>query len=224
MTDGIALAVFTDGRVDCIRRTLASFDELVTGNITRRVIYDDSGDRTYYQWLRETWPTYDVVHRPTRLGFCGTIADAWDDLALGPEKFVYHLEDDFLHRRPVDLDRMAFLLEQRPDLVQIALLRQPVNETEIAAGGVIPSHRARGVPFTEARLLGMEWVEHRAFFTTNPSLYPSALCAQGWLRESECEGKFGIRVLADPDARFAFWGRGDEWVEHIGDTRVGTGY
>lgn len=223
MSDDVAVAVFTDGRVECITATMRSFAEQVTGTFGRRIVFDDSGDRTYTQWLADQWPDWAVIDGP-RHGFCGNIARAWALLGAGPERWVFHLEDDFTFNRPVDVDRMAAVLAALPDLVQMALVRNPVNDAELAAGGVIEAARARGVTFQHRSYLGCWWLEHRGFFTTNPSVYSTGLCRQGWPVERECEGKFGLRVLEDPAARFAYWGEGDPWVEHIGHERVGTGY
>jgi hypothetical protein len=70
------------------------------------------------------------------------------------------------------------------------------------------------------------WTEHRRFFTTNPSVYRTSLCKLGWPQESESEGKFTHRLLADPLLRFAFWGRKFDppLCEHIGTIRAGAGY
>ncbi len=60
--------------------------------------------------------------------------------------------------------------------------------------------------------------------TTNPCLFPSRLAhEQPWPEVSQfCEGVYGIQ-LREAGYRFAFWGNGEQWVEHVG-VRDGFGY
>lgn len=69
------------------------------------------------------------------------------------------------------------------------------------------------------------WLEHRLFFTTNPSLYRRSLADRRWPDAPDSERKFTDQLRADGRS-FAFWGARHDgtWVTHIGDQRVGTGY
>jgi hypothetical protein len=91
----ILLVVMTDGRRECIERTIPSFDVF--------------------------------SHPDGRQGFGGAIRFAWELVRWlpGGDRFVLHLEDDFVFRRPVDLMAMAHVLDDEPHLVQLALRRQP---------------------------------------------------------------------------------------------------
>jgi hypothetical protein len=216
-----ALLVMTDGRRDCIARTIPTALEHLSGPITARVIHDDSADPAYRAWLAKQFPNFEVIGRSQRLGFGGAIQNAWRHLRSLQPQFVFHLEDDFLLRRPVDLEAMTRALHCEPHLVQMALLRQAVNDAEKAAGGVVEQNPDAYTTVT--REFGT-WREHRRFFTTNPSLYRGSLCRRPWPDGDHSEGRFGWDLFAeDPDAKCAFWGEG-EWVEHIGDVRAGTGY
>lgn len=220
----IALLVMTDGRRDCIERTIASADENLHGPIGTRLIHDDSGDLAYTGWLRQTFPDWRVVATPQRSGFGGAIRSAWSTLRRGDDAFVFHLEDDFTFNRPVDLSAMASVLLTRPYLVQLVLRRQPWNDEERAAGGIVEQHPD---DYDEQSSRIGTWLEHRRFFSTNPSLYRRSLIdAHDWPQGAESEGHFTHRLLSDPDLRFAFWGarEDDPWVTHIGRERVGTGY
>jgi Glycosyl transferase family 2 len=214
---GILLVVFTDGRADYLHRTLTSFREKVTGPFARMFIFDDSNDETYTNWVAEHFPDFAVLPNVRRLGFAGTIARAWDLLAYSPERYLFHLEDDFTFNRHVALGAMIDCLDSSPDLAQMALIRQAWNDDERQHGGVIEAAKARGVQFTPVSYQAHRWLEHRGWF-------PTALCRRGWPLEPESEGKFGLRLLEDPALRFGFWGDGEPWVTHIGGERAGTGY
>lgn len=229
----IVLLILTDGRLEYLERTIASARENLRGPISRTVIHDDSGITAYGDHLRSAFPDFEVYSTGRRSGFGGAIRSAWSYLARTAEadeaRFVFHLEDDFTFNRPVPLAELAFVLDHRPELVQLALRRQPWNETERAAGGIVESNPAA---YEERRTGPMfrpmfQWLEHRLFFTTNPSLYRRSLTWRGWPEGAHSEGRFGIELLNEnPDAVFGFWGARDsgEWVTHIGDVRAGTGY
>lgn len=222
----IALLVITDGRRDCISETIPSALAMLEGQVTRRVLYDDSGDPDHRDWLAHEFPTFDLIWHPDgRQGFGGAIRTAWTHLATGPEPFVFHLEDDFTFNRPVPLTGMAAVLDDQPDLVQVALRRQAWNEHERLAGGVVEQHPDAYTERSDA--FGRSWLEHSLFFTTNPSLYRRTLCEGGWPSGDRSEGKFTHQILhANPLAKFGYWGARDsgEWVTHIGKERVGVGY
>ncbi len=219
----IAVAVRSEGRAECALQSIRSLDEQITGPITTRIIHDDSGDDSYNAWLTASFPAYRVVRTPGRSGFAGAYRSAHDHLRRLDEPFVFSTEDDFLYDRPVDLADMAATLVRYPHLAQLALLRGPVNDIERSAGGVIEQHPDS---YTLRSDGGRSWIEHRRFFTTNPSLYPRSLIEQHeWPEGSESEGRFAIALFnSDPDIRSAFWGSGATWISHIGDERLGNGY
>ena len=198
----ICLLLIGDGRDAYRERTLASL-------FTALPAFDDF---------------VEIDDREHRLGFAGAIQRGWDRVLQTGCEYVFHREADFTFNDEVPLLKMCGILKRDPRLVQIALLRQPWNEQEKAAGGIMQLHPE---DYTEQRHGDAVWTEHRRNFTTNPSIYRAKLCERGWPQESESEGKFGLQLMAeDPEARFAFWGGKNDppLVEHIGAERKGTGY
>lgn len=222
----IALLVMTDGR-DHIFQTIPSFEAFASGPISERWIHDDSGDPRHAEKLRRVFPGYTVVSTPGRSGFAGAIRSAWSTLRReSSADFVFHLEDDFTFARLVDLGAMAAALLHHPELVQVALRRQAWNAPELAAGGVV---EVAPEDFEDVRdeLHDLDYLAHRRFFTTNPSLYRRSLLVEHeWPAGAQSEGRFSAELFADPAARSAYWGSRDsgEWVHHDGSTRAGTGY
>lgn len=224
----ICLLVMTDGRRDCIERTIPSFlDALDRPDlVTELRIHDDSGDPDYSGWLVDRFGPqgFEVMSTAGRSGFGGAIRSAWSWLRVeSSARFVFHLEDDFVPTRTVPLLDLACILDGRPDVVQVALRRQPWNDAERAAGGIVEQH-----PDDYTEHVSGRYLEHRRFFTTNPNLYRMALVREtDWPDGDQSEGRFGIGLLEqDPGRRFAFYGARDsgEWVEHIGVERIGVGY
>lgn len=219
----VTLLVVTDGRRDCVEQTVQSASEMLKGEIERFILVNDNPQDGYRHWLDTRFSEFERIHHDKRKGFAGAIETGWAAIREQPTEFVYHLEDDFVHNRPVPLANMAKVLTEMEDLVQLALRRQPWNAQERAAGGIVEQWPDA---YKERHRYGQTWLEHRLFFTTNPSLYRSQLCSLGWPQVVNSEGVFSHSLLANPLTKFGFWGAREDapWVHHIGKERAGTGY
>jgi hypothetical protein len=223
----IALLVMTDGRDDLLDRALAVDWRTVDGleRVTERWIHDDTGSDEHRRELAARYPEFVQLGAGPRRGFGGAIRQSWSRLReCSSARYVLHLEDDFVLTRPLDLAAMVKVMDRHPYLTQMALRRQPWNEDERRAGGIV---ERQPDDYTEVRDGDHIWLEHRRFWTTNPSIYRRSLCEREWPVGLESEGRFGLALWAsDPSYRAAFWGSRDsgERCEHIGRERVGSGY
>lgn len=231
MEMNIAVLVMTDGRDEYLDQTVRSAMGNLTGPIVEWWMHDDTGSDEYRAGLRRRYPTFLHAGEGPRRGFGGAIRHAWSLVAAtSTARFVFHLEADFLFRRPVDLAVLAAVLDARAYLVQMALIRQACNADERDAGGLIERYPQA---YTARRDDPHRWLEHRLFYTTNPSLIRRSLVDRGWPEGEHSEGRMGIDLCTNgsPEAsgdqvRFGYWGdRVDgPWVDHIGTVRAGTGY
>jgi hypothetical protein len=218
----VALIVMTDGR-EHITDAIKSAETNLSGPITERIIHDDSGDERHRAWLARTFPDYRVVYRLERQGFAGAYANAWRLLSGLPQRWVFSTEDDFTFNRPVNLGAMLEVLSSRPYLAQMALRRQAWSQAEKAAGGVVEQHPGDYEPH---EWNDHAWLEHRRFWTTNPSLIPRrTFDLLNWPAVNQSEGWFSEQVR-QAGMTFGYWGAraSGEWVNHIGHERTGTGY
>lgn len=197
----VCLLLISDGRDEYRDRTMASAKEMLPQP----------------NWMVE------IDDSDHRLGFAGAIAEGWRQVRETGAEWVFHLEGDFTFGEPIAVDRMIAVLERKPYLAQMTLKRQPVNAEEAAAGGLV--ERSPDA-FTQKVEHGDAWTEHREYWSTNPCVYASAFCAQGWPQVDKSEGIFTHRLLEDPDLRFGMWGAKYDppRVEHIGVERAGHGY
>lgn len=219
----ITLLVMTDGRRQYLEKTIPSALANLKGPVTNRVIHDDSADPTFRAWLKNQYPTFEIVSHEHRLGFGGAIRVAWEHVRHADEQFTFTLEDDFTFNRRVELGDMIDVLESDKHLMQMALRRQPWNDVEREAGGVVEVNPDAFIDVDEPH----PHLEHRLFWTTNPSLYRTELTyMHPWPKGARSEGVFTANLLRSPKVRFGYWGSRDsgEWVTHIGEERVGVGY
>lgn len=219
----ICLLVMTDGRDDVLAETLRSAEQRLRGPISRRIIHDDTGSVDHAVSIADRYQCYEVICAKGRSGFGGAIRSAWAEVRKTSEPYLFHLEDDFTFNRTIDLLAMVDVMEHHPHLVQMALRRQPWNERERAAGGIVEADPG---DFAESRWFQHRFLTHRRFYTTNPALVPRWVVDQGWPDGEQSEGRFGISLFSDPRLQAAFWGSREsgEWVTHIGAQRVGMGY
>lgn len=230
----ICLLVMTDGRRDCLSRAITSLQESVdTRLITSKFMHDDSGDKDQRQWLRLTFPEFQQIGNGQRKGFGRAVRFAREVVRNRSwEPYCAAVEDDFIYNRPVPLDAMAGVLASRRALAQLVLRRQPVNDDERRAGGVVEMWPKLYQDCGTGS--GEHWLEHRLFWSTNPSLFRRELLEVDWPGDQpRSEALFTARLLAEgfdavepADVRFGFWGRRTDppWITHIGDQRAGTGY
>jgi hypothetical protein len=220
----VGAVIITDGRRDCIARTIPSLEAMV-GPFADRLICDDSGDPAYARWLTATFPTWRVrAHQ--RVGHGPAVAFAMAEAAKMDADWVWWSEDDILYQRQVDLAAMARLMEtEGDDLKQISLKRQAWFPLELAAGPTVID-RFDPALFTERTSPDGPWLEHRQFFTLNPHLIRRDLLRViRWPSVPNSEHHFGRRLFANPLPRCGIWGaRSDApWIAHFGE-RTGMGY
>lgn len=213
----------------CAEVTLDSFGEMVTPAPSELVIVRDGPGHSYVPgWAPNQWIGVQASEEP--VGFCAATRYAWTRAAAAPDAdYVFWLEHDFEFIRPVNLAELAAVLSSEPTVAQMALMRDAVNQTEKAAGGL---YESRPGQYTSRAYYasgpdpgrGHPWLEHRAYLTTNPSLMRRSFMQHNpWPdHPAECEGRFGID-LVERGYSFGVWGHGEPWVRHIGE-RTGFGY
>lgn len=230
----IAVTVMTDGRDQCLHQTITSMLANLEGPITRLTIFDDTGDIDHHAFLQDTYGQegFQVIWHPAgRQGFGGAIraARAWLDENTN-EPWQLSSEDDFRFERKVDLAAMVQVMDERPYLTQMALVRQAWNQAEHQAGGLLAANPSAYSQHTD----GVNWwLQHRLFWTTNPSLFRRSLLSLGWPDAPESEGHFQQQLMkyGTPECLAShlwsgYWGKRDDgpWITHIGNERVGSGY
>lgn len=225
---GVAVVVRTGGNAETweersgyLRRSLESLNERVSGPIEQRVVYSDWGDEHRAELDAIVSPLGYYVVGAGHHGYTASTRRLWRYIETRVRTpYVFLAEDDFLFDRDVDLVPMIDVLRKETRLRQIALLRAPAYPREIEQGGILgwPEEEFTRIEGPGARL------EHRLFWTMNPSLFRRSLVEYPWPQKVSSERAFGDLLLRDPRARFAFWGTGEPWLTHIGEVRASDAY
>lgn len=193
------------------------------GDFSRVVIHDDSGSKAYRDWLKRKYK-YEVITNSEGTGFGKAMISAWKAGKKDKNEWVFHWEDDFLIREPIKVAEMIGVLKNNPQLIQMALLRQPIGGRERQKGGIVQSHPERYMDKSDG---SHHWMEHRVHFTTNPSVYSKTLMDRyAWPDVGYSERVFSRMIFADPHNFCAYWGQRNAppKVWHIGEIRTGSGY
>lgn len=209
----VSLVVITDGRQACIEKTIDRFNQIITYDFFEKIIINDSADSRYHNFLLSRFPEFNIVSHEQRRGLAGAVQSAWSSISEDTE-YIFHLEDDFLLDKKIDIDHMIFLLKTNSYLVQMALVRGPVNPPEEEVGGfvfqnILDYHQKP------------EFFEHERLFTLNPCLYPISTTKIGW-PDHGGESEFTSKVHSlNAGYKFAYYGNiyDDPMVAHIGGIR-----
>lgn len=217
----ISFLVRTDGRREYLPQAISTAEVFLKANFDRKFIIDDSGDPEYAEWLDTSFPTYECIHHPERLGMEAGVRTAYATALLAGSDYVFATEDDFIFNRTVNVQKMARILHCEPHLTSLTLKRNPWSPEEINAGGQI---ELSPLEYTERSCPSGHWVQHRHLFSFNPSLIRSealqiALTAPSMLEAGITE------ALQYEQWWFAYYGKRDDppRCEHIGHARS-SGY
>lgn len=209
----VSLVIITDGRQACISETVPSMNKNLDYKFYEKIIINDSADIRYHQYLMSNYPDFRIVSHETRRGLAGAVQSAWASVSPNSD-YVFHLEDDFLFNKQIIIEDLISLLESNPHLVQMALVRAPVNPPEEEVGGFVFQHLA---DYSQKN----KFFEHGRLFTLNPCLYPMSTVQMGW-PDHGGESEFTSKVHSiNNDYRFGFYGdiHDKPLVTHIGGRR-----
>lgn len=209
----VSLVVITDGRQDCINKTIQSIESIIDYPFYERIIINDSGDPRYDYYLKSSFKGFGVISHETRRGLAGAVQSAWSNVSSLTD-YIFHLEDDFIFNCYVDIDKMIDLLNKKDTLTQMALVRAPVNPPEEEVGGFVFQH-------LEDYHQHDGWFDHQRLFTLNPSIYKLQLAQIGW-PDHGGESEFTNKLHSiNTDYCFGFYGDiyDKPYVTHIGGRR-----
>lgn len=210
------LTVLGNGRTEYLERALESIEEHLTPQPFVRYIYDDS---------------------ETHLGQCAAQSMCWEAASNTTVNFCLHWEEDYVALRPLDVERMAALMDAQPHLLQLTLMRQ-AWAAEIPYGNYVAKdpgwYERRELQLSTGRIdrhgneeyAVTEWMETTRNWANAPTLFRTALAREfEWPTEPGCETAIGPEMLARyPEGKFGIAGWGQAEVAHVGVERAPGSY
>ena len=207
-------------RKEYLLRSLISLNERVKYPWTRKVIFSDWGQNSDLEVVAKAHG-FTVEGPAENVGYTQSMIALWEYIKGLPDTHLFVTEDDFTYDRSVPVERMVDALDANPRLVQMALLRNPIADSEKQEGTIL------GYPpgtFTQKRDGDVAYLEHFKFFTCNPSVIRRSLTERPWPNTPHSEAVYGKQMLRRGNVHSALWGSGEQWVTHIGDVRTGGPY
>lgn len=221
--------VLTNNRPVYLERSLRAFVEHIHPHPTETVVMDDGGATPGLSELLSNmlpWPWRTERSHPP-LGQCLAQRKLWEAAANSEHEWAFHLEDDQVLVRPVDLEDLRSVMDTNPHIKQMTLIRAPWG-AEIEYGGYIAKdpgwygrHEVlRGTGIVGAGAGRLEWIETTRNWANAPTLVRTSLMREFEFPETQAETSIGPLIRAVyPDATFGLWGWGEAWCSHIGIER-----
>lgn len=216
----VLLGIIDNKRPEYLDRTIRSIEENIDFDFVQKIIIDDSGDKLYSNYLLDIYGNrFSICSHASNKGLSGSVRSLWNIAKETNADYIFHVEGDFLFNTKIDISLLLNIFNFESHLAQIALKRQPVNYEEFNAGGFMELNLSSySDKFIES--IDFNWVEHRNYFTLNPSLYPKWVVDLGW-EIGWGEKEFSERLFSNHLTRCGFFGKKEDspLVTHIGDSR-----
>lgn len=211
------LALMTNGRRECLERTLAGLKEHLSPTPDECFFHNDAGVTEYRDLLDATGWEWEVEDSRSAIGHCRSYDHLWQAAARSSCEHAFLVEDDQVLLRPVDLRDLAYVL-RTTGTVQMTLLRTPWG-AEVPHGGYIPQEPGWYERCTDGVA---EWIETTRNWACAPTLIRTDLAREfAWPLDPGCETTVGPQILQErPGATFGLWGWGEPWVAHVGVERA----
>lgn len=213
-----ALVVITDGRRQYVTQCIESAQSNLKGDFSHLFIINDADDDAYAAFLEVQFPAFTIIHHDERRGLGGAVRSAWETALVTGADYIFHLEDDFIFNRKINVDKMIRLLHCEPHLAQVLLKRQPWNDEEIAAGNIIQAYPDE---HTDHSCPSGNWVEHRRLFSFNPFIAPRHVLELALEKSADTLERGVTDALLAEGYSFGYFGKRDDEprCHHIGDVR-----
>jgi hypothetical protein len=170
--NNICWITLTHGRKDIFFNSRKSWYEYLTGNITKEIIIDDSGDAEYFKWLSENYTNAQIVKvGENQQGYRKAMSKSFEQAKLSSCEYIFHLEEDFSLLAEINLDSLIPFFENNSLLSQIILKRNPVYPIEFSEGDVLNVFKDIEVE----SLNGISITKQKIWWSCNPNIYPVSL-------------------------------------------------
>jgi len=221
--DTVVVSFLTDGRSEYLSQTVKSWethsDILKSKN---KLIFDDSGDESYREYLRNTYTNYKIVPiSENRVKINRAIHFAHQYIKSLNCSHTVWIEDDQILLLDINILNMIEIIE-REKLLQLSLVRAPFFYDELGDKNIIDTLTKNGWPMVD---MG-DYTAHEVIFPLHPHVFPNRILDCKWQQDDDavfCESKFAKRLFSlfprtSDKLRLGFYGNkdSDPQNKHIG--------
>lgn len=223
--------ILGNGRRGYLERTIASWEANLIEDTKYKIIFDDSGDSHYVEWLKYSFgnrftivPISDKpVGQPAAIDFIFNYIKTLD------VDYILQVEEDWMLNRPLSISNICEVLDLNTNILQMRIPRvvwyAPYHTLDIDAGSILLHHINMPDSLTNFKSDGRNsWYEWRGdffFWSHNPNIFSKAIIEDKYILEpvDDHEMSFGSSLANKyPNAYSGFWATNpyDAYVNHIG--------
>ena len=225
----VCLFILGNGRDGYLERTIDSWEHNLVGNVTNKIIFDDSGNQEYRAWLNEKFgDRFTIVPvSEESVGQVKAISFAFDYIKNIDADYILEIEEDWMLFRELDLNKIIRVMEKNSNIIQMRIPRTiwyaEYHYLDLVAGSLLRHHKS--IPGTRSRYVGKSnrWFSWRGefyFWSHNPSLFKKKIVYENYLEHDvDHEYHFGLDLFKKyPRAVVGFWAKNDydAYITHIG--------
>jgi len=219
--------ILGNGRKGYLERTIASWESNLIEKPKYKIIFDDSGDREYIAWLRETFgDNFEIVPvGKKQMGQSSAIRFIFDHISKLDVEYVLEVEEDWMLFRPLSITEITMALDSNPEMVQMRIPRtiwhNSDDTVDLNFGSLLMYFLS--IPETTSKLVNDKWFEWRGewyFWSHNPNVFKKSICKilYNSSNSDNHEMMFGKQLLENPNATVGWWATNpyDAYITHIG--------
>lgn len=218
--------ILGNGRGRYLERTVASWEANLHGEPDYKIIFDDSGNQEYREWLNNKFGDRFIIMpiSETNVGHSEAINFIFKTLQQLKVDYALEVEEDWMLNRPLRVFEIIASMKKNKHITQMRIPRTIWYEynghtDDIEYGSLLKQYSDIDTP-TKSKGKWYEFRTTRYFWSHNPSIFPVSICNVNYPHTGiGSEYDFGISLLEEnEDYTFGYWAKNlyDSYVTHIG--------
>lgn len=216
--------VLGNGRGRFLDRTIASWEANLIDTPKHKIIFDDSGNSEYREWLQNKFGNRFVVvpisehavGQPAAINFIFNYLSGLD------VDYFLEIEEDWMLNRPINISEIASKISTMNDVCQIRIPRAVWHETnthylDLQHGTLLNYYLSN---YTYSKQDNLYEIESDSYFWShNPNIFSRHILNHKYPQQGiESEYLFGKLLFESSYRAFAYWATNpyESYVSHIG--------
>ena len=216
--------ILGNGRGRFLDRTIASWEANLSDSPKYKIIFDDSGNPEYREWLTNKFGNRFLIVPVSEhgVGQPAAIQFIFNYLSTLDVDYFLQTEEDWMLNRPIRIMEVAGSLSHASDICQIRIPRSVWHETnnhylDLEHGTLLNYYLSNSLYIQNKNYYEIETDSY--FWSHNPNVFSRNVLSYYYPQKGiESEYLFGKSLLKNGFRAFAYWARNpyDCYVSHIG--------